>query len=100
MTENFLIFGPYSRSANSNLLLMQNHEGEIMLRDDYEKRFNITKETKTRCLWIYANTLKCIQDADSTPLKLMWGREEDEVKESSIDASVDKKSESDLPADE
>lgn len=73
MTSNFLIFGPYMRNSNSNLLLMQNVDGVLILRDEYEKRNNITRATRTRCLWIYANTLKCIQDADPIPLKLMWG---------------------------
>lgn len=73
MTSNFLIFGPYTRNSNSNLLLMQNVDGELMLRDEYEKRNRIRRITRTRCLWIYANTLKCIQEADPVPLKLMWG---------------------------
>lgn len=73
MTENYLIFGPYMRNSNSNLVLMQNVDGELMLRDDYEKRNNTKRAFRTRCLWIYANTLKCIQDADPIPLKLMWG---------------------------
>lgn len=64
MTENFLIFGPYPRAANSNLLLMQNLDGVLLLRDDYERKNNIKRETRTRCLWIYANTLKCITQAD------------------------------------
>lgn len=64
MTENFLIFGPYPRAANSNLLLMQNLDGLLLLRDDYERKNNIKRETRTRCLWIYANTLKCITQAD------------------------------------
>lgn len=78
MTNNFLIFGPYIRNSNSNLLLMQNVDGELMLRDEYEKRNSIVRKTRTRCLWIYANTLKCLQDADPHPLKLMWGREKNE----------------------
>lgn len=64
MTDNFLIFGPYPRAANSNLLLMQNLDGVLLLRDDYERKNNIKRETRTRCLWIYANTLKCITKAD------------------------------------
>lgn len=64
MTDNFLIFGPYPRAANSNLLLMQNLDGVLLLRDDYERKNNIKRETRTRCLWIYANTLKCITQAD------------------------------------
>lgn len=74
MTDNFLIFGPYMRHSNSNLLLMQNVDGELMLRDEYERRNNIKRVTRTRCLWIYANTLKCIHDADPNPLKLTWGK--------------------------
>ncbi|CAO1339421.1 unnamed protein product [Diamesa serratosioi] len=64
MTDNFLIFGPYPRAANSNLLLMQNLDGVLLLRDDYERKNNIKRVTRTRCLWIYANTLKCITQAD------------------------------------
>lgn len=75
MTDNFLIFGPYMRHSNSNLLLMQNVDGELMLRDEYEKRNNINRTTRTRCLWIYANSLKCIHNADPRPLKLMWGKD-------------------------
>lgn len=66
MTDNFLIFGPYPRAANSNLLLMQNLDGILLLRDDYERKNNIKRETRTRCLWIYANTLKCITQADDS----------------------------------
>lgn len=64
MTDNFLIFGPYPRAANSNLLLMQNLDGVLLLRDEYERKNNIIRATRTRCLWIYANTLKCITQAD------------------------------------
>jgi hypothetical protein len=74
MTDNFVIFGPYMRHNNSNLLLMQNVDGELMLRDEYEARNNIVRKQGTRCLWIYANGLKCIQEADPNPLKLMWGK--------------------------
>lgn len=79
MTENFLIFGPYMRQSNSNLLLMQNVDGELILRDEYERRNQIQRETRTRCLWIYANTLKCIHDADPEPFKLWWDREVSET---------------------
>ena len=72
MTENFLIFGPYMRHSNSNLLLMQNVDGEVLLRDDYEKKNNIQRAKRTRCLWIYANGLKCIHDAHPVPFKLSW----------------------------
>lgn len=74
MTENFLIFGPYMRQSNSNLLLMQNVDGELMLRDEYERRNFIKRTIRTRCLWIYANTLKCIHDADPNPLMLTWSK--------------------------
>jgi len=73
MTDNFLIFGPYLRNSNSNLLLMQNVNGQLMLRDEYEKKNNIERTTRTRCLWIYANTLKCINDVDpKTSINLTW----------------------------
>lgn len=73
MTENFLIFGPYLRNSNSNLLLMQNVDGDLMLRDEYEKRNNVQRTKRTRCLWIYANTLQCLHDADPYPVRLVWG---------------------------
>lgn len=79
MTDNFLIFGPYLRNSNSNLLLMQNVDGELMLRDDYERRNNIKRLKRTRCLWIYANTLQCLQDADPHPVKLMFQRDYDDA---------------------
>lgn len=82
MTDNFLIFGPYTRNSNSNLLLMQNVDGKLMLRDEYERRNSVTRSKRTRCLWIYANTLKVLNDADPHPLKLMWGREGEKEKES------------------
>lgn len=75
MTNNFLIFGPYERNSNSNLLLMQNVDGTLMLRDEYEKHNQIQRTARTRCLWIYANTLKCIQDADPNPMCLFWGKD-------------------------
>jgi hypothetical protein len=61
MTNNFLIFGPYMRQHNSNLLLMQSDGTQKFLRDDYEKIHNIQRKVRTRCIWIYANTLKCIE---------------------------------------
>ena len=76
MTDNFLIFGPYRRSSNSNLLLMQNIDGDLMLRDEYEKRNNIQRSKRTRCLWIYANTLQCLNNADPYAVKLMWANNE------------------------
>lgn len=63
MTKNFLIVGPYLRSSNSNLMLMQNYEGKMYLRDEFEKHHRIERRIKTRCIWIYADTLKCIQNA-------------------------------------
>lgn len=87
MTDNFLIFGPYRRSFNSNLLLMQNIDGDLMLRDEYEKRNNIQRTKRTRCLWIYANTLQCLNNADPHPVKLMWtnnGRRDVEIVEKEI----------------
>lgn len=75
MTANFLIFGPYLRNSNSNLLLMQNIDGQLMLRDEYEKRNQIRRETRTRCLWIYANYLKCINDVDPRPMQLIWNQD-------------------------
>lgn len=62
MTKNFLIVGPYLRSSNSNLMLMQNHGGKMYLRDEFEKHHKISRKIKTRCIWIYADTLKCIQN--------------------------------------
>lgn len=75
MTNNFLIFGPYMRHSNSNLLLMQNVDGELLLRDEYEQRNNIKRSRRTRCLWIYANSLRCIHDAHPMPFKLSWNQE-------------------------
>lgn len=70
MSGNFLLFGPYLRNSNSGLLLMQNVEGKMYLRDDYERINNINRKQRTRCLWIYANTLKCIKDAYTDNIKL------------------------------
>jgi hypothetical protein len=75
MTDNFLIFGPYMRHSNSNLLLMQNIDGRLLLRDEYEKRNRIKRAARTRCLWIYANTLKCIHDADPETYKIEWDKD-------------------------
>lgn len=77
MTGDFLIFGPYLRSSVSNLLLMQNVDGKLMLRDEYEKKNNIKRSSRTRCLWIYANSLKCIQEVDKNPIFLDWEKRED-----------------------
>lgn len=74
MTENFLIFGPYLRNSNSNLLLMQNVDGKMFLRDDYEKRSNIQRESRTRCLWIYANSLKCVAETCIENIQPDWNR--------------------------
>lgn len=75
MTDNFLIFGPYLRHSNSNLLLMQNNQGQLMLRDEYERKYDIKNQTRTRCLWIYANSLKCVKDADPRPMKVIWNKD-------------------------
>lgn len=91
MTENFLIFGPYMRQSNSNLLLMQNVDGELMLRDEYERRNFIKRTIRTRCLWIYANTLKCIHDADPCPLMLTWNKNSTELGISSSTSKTDVK---------
>lgn len=57
MTNNFLIFGPYPRDAQPDLLLMQNVDGTLMLRDEYEKLKKIKRSVRTRCLWIFSDTL-------------------------------------------
>lgn len=43
---------------------MQSDGEQKFLRDDYEKIHNIQRKVKTRCIWIYANTLKCITDSN------------------------------------
>jgi len=91
MTGNFLIFGPYLRQSNSNLLLMQNVDGELMLRDEYEKRSNILRTQRTRCLWIYANTLQCLNDADPYPVKLIWNAQSEEAARKQIRVTTDSK---------
>jgi hypothetical protein len=74
MTENFLLFGPYLRDSNSNLLLMQNIGGKMVLRDVFEQRNNIQRASKTRCLWIYANTLKCVTDSTIESIQPSWNK--------------------------
>lgn len=78
MTDDYLIFGPYLRQTNSNLLLMQNVDGELMLRDEYERRNAIKRTPRTRCLWIYANTLKCVHNADPNPVQLTSSKGNDQ----------------------
>lgn len=72
MTSNFLIFGPYLRNVNSNLLLMQSDNEQKFLRDDYEKIHNIKRQVRTRCIWIYANTLKCITENNVEFMYFSW----------------------------
>lgn len=72
MTMDNLIFGPYLRSSNASLTLMQNVDGKMMSRDEYERRNHITRERRTRCLWIYAKTVKCIEEVDPIPMLLQW----------------------------
>lgn len=70
MSDNFLLFGPYLRSSNSYLLLMQNVDGKMYTRDYYEKLNGIKRPFRTRCLWIYANTLKCISNVSTESITL------------------------------
>ncbi|XP_070493964.1 uncharacterized protein ocm [Chironomus tepperi] len=72
MTGNFLLFGPYLRDSNSNLLLMQKVDGRMILRDDYEQQNNIKRSSRTRCLWIYANSLKCVTDSQIESIQPSW----------------------------
>lgn len=72
MTKNFVIVGPYLRTSNSNLMLMQNFNGKMYLRDEYEKFHKIERDVKTRCIWIYADTLKCIQNVQIEPMYFSW----------------------------
>jgi len=72
MTGNFLLFGPYLRESNSNLLLMQNVDGKMILRDDYEQQNNIQRKSRTRCLWIYANSLKCVTESQIESIQPAW----------------------------
>lgn len=81
MTKNFLIVGPYLRSSNSNLMLMQNRDGKMYLRDEYEKFHNIVRNVKTRCIWIYADTLKCIQNAQIEPMYFYFKKVETQYPE-------------------
>lgn len=74
MTGHFLLFGPYLRESNSNLLLMQNVDGLMVLRDDYEQQNNIKRSSRTRCLWIYANSLKCVTDSQIASIQPTWLR--------------------------
>ena len=85
MTGNFLLFGPYLRESNSNLLLMQNVDGKMLLRDDYEQRNNIQKSSRTRCLWIYANSLKCVTDSHIECVQPLWIRKCDQVNQENAD---------------
>ena len=62
MTNNFLIFGPYPRDAQPDLLLMQNVDGTLMLRDEYEKLKKINRTLRTRCLWIFSDSLSEISN--------------------------------------
>jgi hypothetical protein len=73
MTENFLIFGPYLRDAESNLLLLRN--------DDKFTKKKIPKANKTRCLWIYCDNLKSIQNANPKKMLLTWGRDPTDCQE-------------------
>ncbi|KAG5667244.1 hypothetical protein PVAND_015234 [Polypedilum vanderplanki] len=70
MSDNFLLFGPYLRSSSSYLLLMQNVDGKMYTRDYYEKLNGIKRSSRTRCLWIYANNLKCISDVSAEMITL------------------------------
>lgn len=72
MTGNFLLFGPYLRESNSNLLLMQNVAGKMILKDIFDQQNNIERASKTRCLWIYANTLKCVTDSAIESIQPAW----------------------------
>lgn len=72
MSMDNLIFGPFLRTSNANLTLMQNVDGQMMSREEYERRNNITREKRTRCLWIYAKTVKCFEEVDPIPMLLQW----------------------------
>ena len=95
MTGNFLLFGPYLRESNSNLLLMQNVDGRMILRDDYEQLNNIQRNSRTRCLWIYANSLKCVTDSQIESIQPTWLKKCNKINENdenSTDCSRQKSS--------
>lgn len=74
MSGNFLIFGPFVRSATSQVQLMMNFEGELLLRDEFEKEHNVVRDQRTKCLWIYANNLKCVNNVEPEPIYLDFSK--------------------------
>lgn len=84
MTGNFLIFGPYLRTSNSNLLLMQSDGDRVYLRDDYEKIHNIKHKVRTRCIWIYANKLNCITESVGEKMYFAWHEQKKKQPENNL----------------
>lgn len=59
--SNCIFFGPYGMRDNVDYILCQNVDGEIVDRESYEKKFNITKDKATIGSWLYPK-----RDGDST----------------------------------
>lgn len=59
--SNCIFFGPYGMRDNIDYMLCQNIDGEIIDRESYEKKYNITKEKGTIGSWLYPK-----RDGDST----------------------------------
>lgn len=74
MTENFIIFGPYPRDNESNLLLLRNEESQ-------KKKNRQTTPFKTRCLWIYCDSLKLIEENIPGQMMVAWGRDPTDCQE-------------------
>uniref|UniRef100_A0A336MLQ8 CSON002850 protein n=1 Tax=Culicoides sonorensis TaxID=179676 RepID=A0A336MLQ8_CULSO len=50
---NCIFFGPYRMNQDIDFILCQNVDGKWLLREDYEKKYNIKKENATFASWLY-----------------------------------------------
>ncbi len=53
---HFLVIGPYDNQDDEDLILMQQSEGVLITREDFEKKYNLQRTERTTASWIYSNT--------------------------------------------
>lgn len=50
---NQIFFGPYRTNENINIVLYQQLDGELLLREEYERRLNIKRTSYTEGCWLF-----------------------------------------------
>lgn len=53
---NYLVVGPYENKESEDLILMQQSEGQLITREEFQKKFDLHRSNKTTASWIFSNT--------------------------------------------